>query len=93
MDRKLPVFIPGRRGGISIVDAIIHVLLSMDGKSPLRTLSEIQDRVAQRVGYNPSASTIRSAIYSHRDLFDCTYVVGRPTFALSRKAKRLIGKG
>jgi hypothetical protein len=70
-----PRFVAGRRGGISVVDALVRVLWS-DAKSsdssqwPAKDFNTLALEASKVIGYRLSASTVRSAIYGHEELFD-----------------------
>lgn len=71
-----PILLVGRRGGISVVDAIVRVLWNgdtgpeHDSAWPVMRFAEIRDAVTRQLGYNVSDSTVRSAVYKHPELFE-----------------------
>jgi hypothetical protein len=71
-----PVLVVGRRGGISVLDAIVRGLWNGDAARecdsdwPTKRLVDIRDSVAKALGYDIAESTVRSAIYNHPELFE-----------------------
>lgn len=66
--------IPGRRGGTSVADAIVHAVQN-DGHG-LR-INELALRCSEELGYEVKTSTIRSVLYRHAEMFEKSSGVGK----------------
>lgn len=67
-----PSFISGRRGGLSVVDAMVEALWrsSNDAQWPCLTIPVLLDKISGRLGYEVPSSTVRSSLYTHTDIFE-----------------------
>lgn len=89
---EIPRFVPGRRGGISVVDALARALWSAKrpkdgGDWPAKTFRTLVAEASSIVGYQLTSSTVRSAIYGRMDLFEKDEQDGALKWRLSKKAK------
>ena len=67
----IPEFVKGRKGQLSVVDAMVRSLwLTQDGEWPEKTFDEIRIAVSTLQGYPISSSTIRASTYQHSDVFE-----------------------
>ena len=71
----IPRFVPGRRGGISVVDALVQVLWNTKRPKdreqwPAKSFNTLAAEVSSIVGYQLTSSTVRSSIYGHMELFE-----------------------
>lgn len=89
---EIPQFVPGRRGGISVVDAVVRALWGDASPNdaerwPAKTFNALVTETSAIVGYELTSSTVRSAIYGHMDLFDKDESDGALRWRLSKKAR------
>ncbi len=88
-----PTFIQGRKGGVSIVDAMVRALWvrsDADGKDdwPSLSLVDLQERASRALGYDVPSSSVRSSVYSHPDIFEkCTLAGAKVAYRLSPAAR------
>lgn len=91
-----PVFVKGRKGGISVVDAMVQALANGDPAGAevtpdgLRlTFEQLRVRASEVIGYLLAPSTIRSAVYGHANLFRrCKLSNGKPAVRLEKQVRR-----
>lgn len=73
MNAAIPSFVRGRRGGYSLVDALVRVLWpSAVGTPAALTIAEMQEGAKVVLAYDVPASSVRSALYSRPDVFERT---------------------
>ena len=75
-----PRLVRGRRGGKSIVDALVKALWwdAMDDRQwPVRTIPALRDEVSRQLNYDAPPSSVRSTLYSRTDVFERTQVLGQ----------------
>jgi hypothetical protein len=89
---EIPRFVPGRRGGTSVVDAVVRALWNAkrpkDGDEwPAKTFNALVVEASSIVGYQVTSSTVRSAIYGHMELFEKDEEGGGLKWRLSKKAR------
>jgi hypothetical protein len=95
--RKPPRLVAGRRGGISIVDALVEALWlrraernqSGSGEEwPSLGLEELHKYVLDCLKYNVASASVRSAIYNHPEIFErASTSAGRVAYRLSPWAR------
>ena len=85
----LPSFVPGRKGGLSVVDALARALWHESGVWPSRTIRELKDLISIMLRYDVPSSTVRSELYRHKDVFERKKSDGGPvTYQLTKTARR-----
>lgn len=87
---ELPRFAAGRKGVLSLLDAIIRTLWQSDdrGEWPTMSLIDVNARVSKMLGYEVPSSSIRSTVYNHLDLFTKSASPGiRVRYSLSAKVR------
>jgi hypothetical protein len=89
---RAPSFVTGRRGGISVVDALVRSLWQETSRRdvegwPSKTFGTLATEASSIVGYQLTPSTVRSAIYGRIDLFEKDEQDGALRWRLSKKAR------
>lgn len=89
---RAPQFVAGRRGGVSVVDALVRSLWQTAGRNdienwPSKTFGTLAAEASSVVGYRLRSSTVRSAVYGHIDLFEKDERDGVLKWRLSKKAR------
>ena len=89
---RAPQFVAGRRGGISVVDALVRSLWRRPSRSdvkdwPSKTFGTLAAEASSIVGYQLTSPTVRSAIYGRMDLFERDEQDGVLRWRLSEKAR------
>jgi len=89
---NFPVLIAGRKGQRSIADSLASVLTPTTSRDewPAFSFAKLAELVSQDQGYSVSGSTIRSTIYTHKNLFESVKVNGRIAWRLTASARKLV---
>lgn len=91
----IPVLVRGRKGQRSIADSLAKALTPSSRRTtewPALTFGELATLVSEDQGYEVRASTIRSTIYGHAELFESNRVDGKVVWRLTAEARKLIGR-
>ena len=90
-DLPPPSIVRGRKGGMSIADALVAALWNPTPNShdwPERTIEELRIDASRRLGYEIPNSTIRSALYTTTDTFErCSAQSLRAVYRLTKRIK------
>jgi len=88
-----PSYIRGRKGAVSVVDAVVAALWrAHDGKDwPTRSLAELRAAVSATLGYAVAASTVRASVYDHPELFEKDPRGDAPRYRLTAKVRKRVG--
>ena len=70
MVRKPHCLVQGRRGGLSVVDALISRLWQSDNVWPSKSLSVLTRECVDVLGYAVSNSTVRATVYRYPEFFE-----------------------
>lgn len=95
--RTAPSFVKGRRGGLSVIDAMVRALWVRKVRGgeyvwPCLPIGEICDTVARKLGYDIPSSTVRSELYRKTDIFEKNSADGsKVTYRLTGWARRQRG--
>jgi hypothetical protein len=88
-----PSVVRGRKGGISVADALVAALWNPSGNSsdwPERTLEDLRIEVTRRLGYGILDSTVRSALYTNSTIFErCGTKSQRVLYRLTKTIKAM----
>src|SRR5690242_4929846 len=89
---KPPFFVPGRRGGLSVVDAMVRALWEKPGSErqwPSMSIRELREQASLTLGYSVPPSSVRSSLYAHPDVFErCSVPPGRVAYRLTGGARK-----
>lgn len=72
-----PSIVPGRRGGLSVADAIVQLLWPINSSSSGLRIAELVEKCSKMLGYKVKDHTIRSVLYRHAGIFEKSSETGK----------------